>query len=125
MNVVHLVGRVGGDAEARQVTPEWEVATFNVATSTRYKTKDGESAENTEWHRVQASATLVPFVKEYIKKGMLVQVTGKLKTTKTQDKYYTRVDVGVGDSIQVLEWKKDDDLYSIRPSDEAMKYDPY
>ena len=68
MNDHYIIGNVGADPEVKEVS-ETKVANFNVATSKRWKNKDGEKQEKTEWHRCVAFAKHADLVEKYIKRG--------------------------------------------------------
>lgn len=85
LNRVQLLGRLGGDPEVRSTQAGTNVANFNIATSEKY-TKDGETQEKTQWHRVVAWGKLADIGGEYLNKGSLVMVEGKLETRQYEDK---------------------------------------
>jgi single-strand DNA-binding protein len=85
LNRVQLLGRLGGDPEVRATQNGTNVANFNIATSEKY-TKDGETQEKTQWHRVVAWGKLAEIGGEYLNKGSLVMVEGKLETRQYEDK---------------------------------------
>ncbi|MGA0824975.1 MAG: single-stranded DNA-binding protein [Burkholderiaceae bacterium] len=85
LNRVQLLGRLGGDPEVRSTQAGTNVANFNIATSEKY-TKDGEAQEKTQWHRVVAWGKLADIGGEYLNKGSLVMVEGKLETRQYEDK---------------------------------------
>ncbi|NDC48769.1 MAG: single-stranded DNA-binding protein [Micrococcales bacterium] len=85
LNRVQLLGRLGGDPEVRSTQNGTNVANFNIATSEKY-TKDGETQEKTQWHRVVAWGKLAEIGGEYLNKGSLVMIEGKLETRQYEDK---------------------------------------
>lgn len=87
LNKAQIIGRVGRDPEMRYSTTGEPIASFSVATSERYKDKaTGNAVEKTEWHNVTAFKRLAEIIGEYVKKGSLVYIEGKLNTRKWQDK---------------------------------------
>lgn len=86
INKVILIGNLGADPELKYVQDSTPVATFNVATSERWKGQDGQMKEQTEWHRVVAWRRLAETCNEYLHKGSKVYIEGKLQTRKWQDK---------------------------------------
>lgn len=87
LNKAQIIGRVGRDPEMRYSTTGEPIASFSVATSERYKDKaTGNAVEKTEWHNVTAFKRLADIIGEYVKKGSLVYIEGKLNTRKWQDK---------------------------------------
>ena len=107
LNRVQLIGRLGKDPETRFTPTGKKVATFSLAVSERWKSAEGESKENTEWFNVEAWGRLGEVCQQYLHKGSLVFLEGRLKTDKYEDKggetkYYTKV---VALSMQMLDKK--------------------
>lgn len=86
INKVILVGRVGKDPETRYLTNGEAVTNLSIATSEKWKDKAGEQQEKTEWHNLVFYRRLAEVVGEYVKKGALIYIEGKLSTRKWQDK---------------------------------------
>ena len=104
VNKVILVGNLGRDPELRYTASGTAVATLNLATSRRFKDRDGNWQDQTEWHRVVAWARTAEVVNEYASKGRQIYVEGRLQTRQWEDrdgntKYTTEV---VADNIQLL-----------------------
>lgn len=95
LNRVQLIGRLGKDPEGKFTPTGKKVTHFSLAVSNRWKSKDGEAKEYTEWVNVEAWGRLGEVCQEYLKKGSLVYLEGRLKTDKFEDKgefkYYTKV----------------------------------
>lgn len=85
LNKAQLIGRLGQDPEVRYTQSNTAVATLSVATSERYKDKNGEQVENTEWHRVVAWGRLAEICEQYLKKGSLVYIEGPIQTRSWED----------------------------------------
>lgn len=87
VNKVILLGNVGKDPEIRTMNNGNEVALFNLATSDYWKDKTtGERREKTEWHRVVVySQGLVNMVKNYVKKGTKLYLSGSIQTRRWVD----------------------------------------
>ena len=81
-----LIGNVGNDPEIRTINNNEKVASFRLATTERYKDRNGEVKENTEWHHVTAWGKLADIVEKFVKKGSSVYVEGKITTRKWTDK---------------------------------------
>jgi single-strand DNA-binding protein len=79
-NRVVLKGYVGADPEVRHLDGGKVVATFNVATTQKWKDKAGEWKEATEWHRIIAWRWLAERAEEQLKKGTYCEITGQIKT---------------------------------------------
>ncbi len=86
VNKAILVGRLGGDPEVRYTQSGTAVANFTVATNEKWKDKDGNPQEQTEWHRVVAFARLGEICGEYLAKGSLVYIEGRIQTRQWEDK---------------------------------------
>lgn len=104
LNRVQLIGRLGRDPESRYTPTGKKVTHFSVAVSNRWKGRDGEIRESTEWINVEAWERLGETCQEYLKKGSLVYVDGRLKTDKYEDRgdtrYFTKV---VAQMVQFLD----------------------
>ena len=103
LNRVQLMGRLGKDPESKFTPTGKKVAHFSIAISNRWKSKEGEAKEYTEWVNVEAWGRLGEICAEYLKKGSLVFIEGRLKTDRYEDKgevkYFTKV---VTQSLQIL-----------------------
>ena len=86
VNKVILVGNLGRDPEVRYLPSGDAVANITIATSSKYKGKDGNMVEETEWHRVTFFGKLAEIAGQYLKKGRPVYVEGRIKTRKYTDK---------------------------------------
>jgi single-strand DNA-binding protein len=84
LNKVMIIGRLGRDPEVRYTQAGQAVATLNVATDESY-TKDGQKVSQTEWHRVIFWGKQAELCGQYLGKGALIYVEGKLQTRKWQD----------------------------------------
>ena len=109
VNKVMLVGRLGQDPDVRYMPNETAVCNFSLATSRRYKNKDGERVENTEWHRVVMFGKLAEIAKEYVKKGSQIYIEGRLQSRKWQtkegqDRYTTEI---IAENMTMLGGKSD------------------
>jgi single-strand DNA-binding protein len=80
VNKVILIGRLGADPEIRYTPSGAEVANFRIATSEMWTNKNGEKEERTEWHRIVAWRNLAKICGEYLSKGRLVYIEGKIRT---------------------------------------------
>ena len=87
LNRALLIGNVGNEPEIRTLNNEQgKVASFRIATTERYKDRNGEVKENTEWHQVTAWGKLADIVEKFVKKGSQVYAEGKITTRKWTDK---------------------------------------
>lgn len=86
VNKVILVGRLGRDPETRYTSGGQAVANFTLATDESFKSRTGERQKRTEWHRIVLWGKLAEITQQYLKKGMLVYVEGRLQTRQWEDK---------------------------------------
>lgn len=86
VNQVFLIGRCGKDPDVRNLEDGNGLAIVTLVTSEKYRTRTGETKENTEWHTVNVFGGPADFVKNYIHTGDLVYVYGKIRTRSWQDK---------------------------------------
>ena len=86
LNKAMVIGRLGADPDVRYTQSNTAVATLSVATTERYKDRNGELQENTEWHRVVAWSRLAEICQQYLKKGSLVYFEGPIQTREWEDK---------------------------------------
>jgi single-strand DNA-binding protein len=87
MNKVILVGHLGQDPELKSTSTNIHVVNISVATNESFKRKDEtEYTDRTEWHRCVAFGKTADYITNYITKGRLVYVDGRLQTRKWTDK---------------------------------------
>jgi single-strand DNA-binding protein len=86
VNKVILVGNLGKDPEIRYLPSEEAVAGVTLATSNKYKNRNGEMVDETEWHNVTFFGRLAEIAGQYLKKGSSIYVEGRIKTEKYTDK---------------------------------------
>ena len=95
VNKVILVGNLGRDAEVRFTPSGAAVANFSIATTEVWKDKSGQKQEKTEWHRVALWGKAAESLKEYLVKGKMIYVEGRLETRKWEkdgvERYTTEV----------------------------------
>ena len=80
-----LIGNVGKDPEPRHLENGTMFVSFTVATSERYKDRNGEVREQTEWHNVVCWRSLAEIVEKYVRKGSKVYIEGKLRSRSWED----------------------------------------
>lgn len=85
LNRVMLIGHLGRDPEVRYTKDGTAVANLRLATSEQWTDKAGEKQERTEWHTVVLWGRLAEIAEQYLQKGRLVFVEGRLETRKWQD----------------------------------------
>jgi single-strand DNA-binding protein len=110
LNRVQIIGRLGKDPESKFTPTGKKVVHFSVAISNRWKDREGEMRESTEWVNVEAWERLGETCQQYLKKGSLVYVEGRLKTDKYETdgetKYFTKV---VAQAVQFLDNRSSSD----------------
>ena len=109
LNKVILIGRLTRDPDMRFTPSGQPVSNFSVATDEAYVGKDGQKVEKAEFHRVVVWGKQADFVANYLGKGWLVYVEGKLETRKWQDqsgqdRYSTEIKAV---TVQALDKKPD------------------
>lgn len=86
LNKVMIIGHLGRDPEMRYTPSGKPVTTFTVAVSRSWNSGDGERHTETEWFNIVAWGNLAETCKQYLTKGMLVYIEGRLQTRKWEDK---------------------------------------
>jgi single-strand DNA-binding protein len=104
VNKVILVGNLGNDPDVRYTGSGQAVANFSIATTEKWRGKDGTASEKTEWHRIVVWGKLAELCKSYLTKGRAVYVEGRLQTRQWENKegntqYTTEV---IANTIQFL-----------------------
>jgi single-strand DNA-binding protein len=100
LNRVQLIGNLGKDPEVKYTPSGTPVAKLTIATNERFKDKNGEWQDRTEWHNVVLWQRLAEISGEYLKKGSKVYIEGRLQTrswddkTSGQKKYMTEIVAG-------------------------------
>ena len=85
LNKVILIGNLGQDPEARFTPQGTAVTSLSVATNESWKDQSGEKQDRTEWHRVVMYGRMAETASEYMKKGQMVYVEGRLHTREWED----------------------------------------
>ena len=112
LNKAMLIGNVGRDPEVRYLDGQSgnaKVATFTLATTERYRDRNGETRENTEWHNIVAWRSTADVVERFVKKGTQLYIEGRIRTRSWDDqngnkKYTTEI---IADTLQLLGRKSD------------------
>lgn len=109
VNKVILIGNLGKDPNIKRFSETNAIAEFSLATSERYRDKEGNLQTITDWHNIKISnPRLAEVAEKYLKKGMRVYVEGKIKTRDYekdgQKRYITEI---IAENFQMLD-KKDD-----------------
>ena len=131
LNKVMLIGNVGRDPEVRYLDGNGQngqgnkVATFTLATTERYRDRNGELRENTEWHNIVAWRQSADVAEKFIRKGTQVFIEGRLRTRSYTDaqgtkKYTTEITV---DNLQLL-GKREGDQGGYAPAPQPAYQQP-
>lgn len=107
VNKVTLIGRLGKDPEVRYTPDGTMVTTFRMATDEQWKDKNGEKVQRTEWHQIVTYRKLAEICGQYLVKGKLVFIEGKIQTRQWEDKegvkrYTTEI---IASNMQMLDSK--------------------
>ena len=86
LNKVTLIGRLGRDPETRYLPNGDAVCNFSLATDESWKDKNGQKQEHTEWHAITLYRRLAEIAGQYLKKGSLIYLEGKIQSRKYTDK---------------------------------------
>jgi len=86
LNKAQLIGHLGADPESRFTTSGSAVANLTIATNESWRSAEGDTKEKTEWHRVVIFGKMAETAAEYMKKGQLVYIEGRLQTRSWEDK---------------------------------------
>lgn len=108
LNKVMIIGRLGADPDLRYSQSGQAICSLRVATDESYTDKDGNRVERTEWHSVVAFQRTAEHCNQFLRKGSLAYVEGKLATRKWQDqkgqdRYTTEIRA---DRVQFLDRKE-------------------
>lgn len=105
LNKVLLIGNLGRDPEVRSLPSGQPVANFTLATTRKWKDKNGQKQEQTEWHRIVCFGRQAEVAGQYLTKGKQIYVEGRIQTKSWEDrqsgekKYSTEI---VCDNFQML-----------------------
>ena len=86
VNKVILVGRLGRDPETRYTGSGSAVANFSIATDETFKDRNGERQKRTEWHKIVVWGKQAEIAQQYLKKGSLIYLEGRIQSREWQDK---------------------------------------
>jgi single-strand DNA-binding protein len=104
LNRVQLIGRLGKDPETRFTPTGKSVTSFSVAVSRRWRSSEGETREETDWFNIDAWGRLGEICQDYLRKGSLVYLEGRLHTDRYEKdgevRYFTRI---VASQMQMLD----------------------
>ena len=131
LNKAMLIGNVGKDPEVRYLdgsNGQAKVATFTLATTERYRDRNGETRENTEWHNIVAWRNTADVVEKDVRKGTQVYIEGRIRTRSWDDqtgnkRYTTEI---MADTLQLLGKRQDNPAgqggYAAQPAPAQQTY---
>jgi single-strand DNA-binding protein len=86
VNKVILIGRLGRDPETRYTSSGQAVCNFTLATDETYRDRAGERQKRTEWHRIVVWAKQAEIAQQYLRKGSLIYLEGRIQTRQWDDR---------------------------------------
>jgi single-strand DNA-binding protein len=119
LNKVLLIGNLGKDPEMRSLPSGQPVASFTLATSRRWRDKNGQKQEQTEWHQIVIFGKQAEIAGQYLTKGKQIYVEGRIQTrswddrTSGEKKYRTEI---ICDNFQMLGSRGGGDFEGAGPS---------
>ena len=108
INKVLLIGHVGQDPDIKYTPSGFTISTFSLATNEQWLDLEKNKKEHTEWHNLVAWNKLAEFTRDYIKKGQLIYIEGRIHTQTWVDNNNNRQKKYeiICDNITPLEWKQ-------------------
>ena len=120
LNKIHLIGRLGNDPKTHIFNNGNKKTTISIATSEKWKDKDGNPQEKTQWHNVGFYNKIAEIAEKYLKKGMEVYIEGTVEYNQSEKDgvktYFTEVKA-LG--MQMLGAKKDNEGTSSQPNNNS------
>ena len=126
MNKVMLIGRLGADPQLKYTPSGRANVNFNLATNASWKDQEGNQQERTDWHRIVAWGKLAEVIGEWLKKGSLVYMEGRLQTRNYDDnngvkRYITEV---IATDMEMLGGKGQGESSEAGPPEEVPAGEP-
>lgn len=111
LNKIMLIGRAGQDPQVRTFTNNDKVANLTLAVSEKYNNRQGELVENTTWFNLVFSGKLADIVEQFVHKGDLLYVEGKVRNRKYVDanNFERSISEVVCNGMQMFSAKKEED----------------
>lgn len=123
INKIIIVGRVGKDVDAKQLSGGVHVTKFSVATNKKWTDNEGQKQERTQWHRVVAWRRLGEICGKYVTPGSLVYVEGELESRTWEKDGQKRMTTEVfANAVQILERKESKDQPAPEESEEEFPF---
>lgn len=122
LNRVQLIGRLGRDPEVRHTPSGKKVTSFSLAVDRRWRSSEGEIKDATDWFQIVAWGRLGEICSQYLSKGRLVYIEGRLQTDRYEHqgetRYFTRV---IAAQMQMLDRKHDEEEAVLEEDDPAIE----
>jgi single-strand DNA-binding protein len=119
LNRVQLIGRLGKDPETKLTPSGKKVCHFSLAVDRRWRTIDGESKAATDWFNIEAWGRLGEVIQQYLHKGRLIFIEGRLQTDRYEqggeNRYFTKV---IARNMQILERPPEEEEPTLPESEE-------
>lgn len=117
LNKVQLIGRLGADPEVHATSNGSSVTTFSLATNRQWTAQDGTTNSETDWHRIVAWGTLGDTCAEYLRKGRLVYIEGRLayRTWEAEGQKSQKAEIVASDML-ILDSKPEESNLSAAPA---------
>jgi single-strand DNA-binding protein len=110
LNRVQLIGNLGKDPEVRYTPTGTKVCTFSMAVNRRWKGRDGSAKEATDWFNIEVWGKLGEVCQQYLHKGSLAFIEGRMQTDRYEQegetRYFTKV---IARSMQMLDRKPEEE----------------
>jgi single-strand DNA-binding protein len=110
LNRVQLIGNLGKDPEVRYTPTGTKVCTFSMAVNRRWKGRDGSAKEATDWFNIEVWGKLGEVCQQYLHKGSLAFIEGRLQTDRYEHegetRYFTKV---IARTMQMLDRKPEEE----------------
>jgi len=107
LNRVQLIGRLGNKPTTHYTPSGKKITSFNLAVGQRWRGKEGETRETTDWFHVETYGRLGEICEQYLGKGRLIYIEGRLRTSRSEQdgvtRYFTKV---VANQMQILDRKQ-------------------
>jgi single-strand DNA-binding protein len=121
LNKVMLIGRLGKEPETRLTPNGKKICSFSMAVDHRWKADSGEVKSSTNWFNIEVWGRLGEICQQYLHKGRLVYIEGRLQTDRYEVKgethYFTKV---VASRMQMLERRPDEEEPALPEAEEEL-----
>jgi single-strand DNA-binding protein len=110
LNKVQLIGYLGKDPEMRKTSNDKHVTSFSLGVTRRWRSKSGDSQSTTDWFNIETWGRLAEICNDYLSKGRLVYVEGRLQTDRYEQegstRFFTKI---VANEMQILDRRPEEE----------------